>query len=519
MNDTEDGDRLRGAREKIRTLEQLVELRGKARHAQKRVVLCHGVFDLIHLGHVRHLEAARREGEVLIVTVTADRFVKKGPGRPIFPEHMRAEMLAALAQVDYVGVLYEPSAEGALRAIQPDVYVKGSDYENPEEDVTGKIVAEREAVENHGGKLVFTKDITFSSSSLINRYLDVYDPPLRDYLENLRRRTTLKDLLALLESVRDCRVLLIGDTIIDEYRYVESLGKSAKENMIATRAKGMEVFAGGVIAAANHVAELCANVEVITVLGSLESYEQLVRSSLRPNVRLTPVFRDGSPTTRKVRYVDAAYTRKMFEIYHFDDTPAPPDVEAILDREIRERAGSFDVVIVADFGHGLMTPLTIRSLCENARFLAVNAQTNAGNQGFNLVTKYPRADYVCVDGAEARLAVADKFSDLAVIAGQKLPKAINCPRLVVTGGLHGCVSYDAENGIHRVPAFTKTVVDTVGAGDAFFAVTAPLAAIGVPMDHVAFFGNAAGAIKVGIVGHRRSVEKVELIKFVTTLMK
>lgn len=520
MNDTTTNNgSIRRARDKIKTLSELASVCDEARHNGRRVALCHGVFDLVHLGHVRHLEAARREGDVLVVTVTADCFVNKGPGRPIFPDHMRAEMLAALEYVDYVAVLAEPSAESALHAVQPDVYVKGSDYENPEDDITGKIVTEREAVENHGGRLVFTKDITFSSSSLINRYLDVYDPPLRDYLETFSGHTTSKNLLDLIESVRGYRVLLVGDTIIDEYRHVEALGKSAKENIIATRAKGSEVFAGGVIATANHVAGLCAEVEVVTALGTIESYEKLVRASLHPNVRLTPIYRDEIPTTRKCRYVEATYTRKLFEVYHFDDSPPPSVAEDALDRIVQKLAGTFDIVIAADFGHGLITPRVVASLCSHARFLAVNAQTNAGNQGFNLITKYPRADYVCIDGAEARLAVADKFSDLTVIAGEKLPKAIHCSRLIVTGGPHGCISYDAASGIRRLPAFTKTVIDTVGAGDAFLAVTAPLVAAGGDMERVAFIGNAAGAIKVGIVGHRKSVEKIELIKFITTLMK
>lgn len=520
MNEKADPrDQNQSARAKIKSLEEIVACRAEARNRGQRVVMCHGVFDLVHLGHVRHLEAARREGDIVIVTVTADKFVNKGPGRPIFPDYMRAEMLAALECVDFVAVNGEPSAETALRLIQPDIYFKGADYENPDNDVTGKIVAERDAVELHGGKLVFTKDITFSSSSLINRYLDVYDPPLRDYLESFRNRASLDDLLGLIESVRDYRVLVVGDTIIDEYRYVEPLGKPAKENIIATRQKGAEIFAGGVIAAANHVASLCTEVEVVTMLGTAESHEDLVRASLSPNVRLSPVWREGAPTTRKCRYVDASYTRKLFEIYHMEDSPTPAFVDTELDRMIESRAGTFDLVIVTDFGHGLITPRLIETLCVKSMFLAVNAQTNAGNQGFNLVTKYPHADYICVDGPEARLAVADKHSDLAVIAGERLPSKVDCPKLIVTGGLHGCISYDAANGTHRVPAFTKTVVDTVGAGDAFFAISAPLVKAGGPMENVAFVGNAAGAIKVGIVGHRKHVDKVALVKFITTLMK
>jgi rfaE bifunctional protein nucleotidyltransferase chain/domain len=129
----------------------------------KTVALAHGVFDLLHLGHVRHIEAAAREGDILILTITADRFVNKGPGRPVFTEQLRAEMLAALEFVDWVAINPHPSAEDMLRAVAPDVYVKGSEYASATDDVTGKIIAEREAVEAGGGRVVFTDDVTFSS--------------------------------------------------------------------------------------------------------------------------------------------------------------------------------------------------------------------------------------------------------------------------------------------------------------------------------------------------------------------
>lgn len=507
------------ASKKFHTLDELASVSEKLRADGKIVVLCHGVFDLVHMGHIRHMEAARREGDILMVTVTADCYVNKGPGRPIFPDHMRAEMLTAIEYVDYVAINEHPTAENALRAIKPNVYVKGSDYENPEEDVTGGIAWERKALEKNGGRLVFTKDITFSSSALINRYLDVYDPPLRDYLTGFRQKNSIDDLLSLLNSVKDLRVLMIGETIIDEYQYVEGLGKPSKENIVATRSKGHELFAGGVIAAANHVAGICAEVEVITMLGTIDSYDELVRDCAHSNVNLTLLHCPDIPTTRKTRFVETSYMRKLFEVYSFDDTPYQGKLRSELNNLIRSKARDFDLVVICDFGHGLISSSSIEAISESARFLAVNSQTNAGNQGFNLITKYPMADYVCIDGGEARLAVADKFSDLAIITSELLPAKIHCSKLIVTGGVLGCYTFDADNGTHQIPAFTKTVVDTVGAGDAFFAITAPLVAIGGNMEQIGFIGNAAGAMKVGIVGHRSSVEKIPLVKFLTTLMK
>lgn len=131
---------------KIKKQEELKEIIGALKGQNKKIVQCHGVFDLIHPGHIRHLATAKKEGNVLVVTVTADEFVRKGPGRPIFNEQLRAENLAALEIVDYVAVNREPTAVNCIRRLRPDVYVKGQDYADKEKDITGKIGEEEEAV-------------------------------------------------------------------------------------------------------------------------------------------------------------------------------------------------------------------------------------------------------------------------------------------------------------------------------------------------------------------------------------
>ena len=505
-------------RDKIKTIEELGAIACEARAKGRTVALCHGVFDLVHLGHVRHILAAGNEADVVIVTVTADRYVNKGPGRPIFPEAMRAEMLAALAGVDWVGINPTSSAEPVIETVRPDIYVKGSDYENPEEDVTGKIASEREAVERHGGRILFTRDVTFSSSSLMNRHFDIYDPPLRDYLQKVREGGGAERLLKLIDKIRDMHVVLVGDTIIDEYQYVSALGKSSKENIVATLFKNREQFAGGVIAAANHVASFCKSVEVVTTLGN-DDPEAFLRTHIRPNVTLTPIRIEDRPTTRKLRYVELGYLHKLFEVYTMDDTPVSEAKRKEIDSFTGERIRAADVVIVTDFGHGMIASSTIDTLIANSKFLAVNAQSNSGNHGYNLITKYPRADYICIDAPEARLAATDKFSEIAAVIEQGLHGKIDCDKMIITHGSFGCYPFSAKTGVSRVPAFTKTVVDTVGAGDAFLTITAPLVAAGGEIEDVAFIGNAAGAIKVGIVGHRSSVEKAPLVKFVTALLK
>ena len=226
----------------------------------------------------------------------------------------------------------------------------------------------------------------------------------------------------------------------------------------------------------------------------------------------------AAPTTRKVRFIDRSYLRKLFEVYHFDDTPLSARLQRRYDSMIKERAADYDLVIVNDFGHGLIADSTIEALSDTSKFLAINAQTNSANHGFNIVTKYKRADLICIDGPEARLAVRDKYSDPATIVSDSLPKMMNCDKFALTLGKNGCATWRKGEAVQTIPAFTNSVIDLVGAGDAFLAVSAPLAAVGASMQDIGFAGNVAGAIKVGIVGHRESIDKPTLIKSIRGLL-
>lgn len=508
------------SKQKIVSIQECARRTSAARAAGHTVVLAHGVFDLLHIGHLRHLGLARQAGDMLVVSITDDAHVNKGPGRPFFSAPMRAEMLAALDIVDLVVVNKHPTAVPVLETVQPSIYVKGAEYADAARDVTGKIVDEQKAVEAGGGRIVFTEDVVYSSSSLINKFLDIYDPDLRDYLEGARNAGVMDAVSAALDRIARFRVLIVGDAIIDEYQYVRPMGKSPKENMIASRFENKEIFAGGVMAAANHLAGFCREVDIITCLGADESHEDFIRASLKANIRLQAFQRKDAPTTRKCRFVESGYMRKLFEVYHFDDQPLPKDLQRHIDDAISEQASDYDLVIVTDFGHGLIAPSTVEALQKSARFLAVNVQSNSANHGFNLVTKFSRADYVCIDAPEARLAVGDRHGPIESVIRDQLAKRIDTARIIVTHGRQGCVTFDAGAGItHHIPAFTKTVVDTVGAGDAFLSVTSPLVAAGLSIEHAGFVGNAVGAVKVGIIGHRSAVEKPKLVKCITALLK
>jgi sugar/nucleoside kinase (ribokinase family) len=175
-------------------------------------------------------------------------------------------------------------------------------------------------------------------------------------------------------------------------------------------------------------------------------------------------------------------------------------------------------VLVSDFGHGFITKKIIRIIEKFSKSLAVNTQTNSANSGYNMITRYQRPNYVCLDESELRLAAQERFADIREIA-KNISKVINTDYLIVTLGKQGSIGINRDHEINSTPIFSSKVVDTVGAGDAFFSFTAPCFAKGMPLDLVSFIGNAVGALAVQIVCNKKSVEKYELLEFIHALLK
>lgn len=504
-------------RTKIYSLTELEEVLEQRRHDGQRIVLCHGVFDLMHPGHVLHLKAARQHGDILVVTVTPDHFVNKGPGRPVFTQRLRLETLAAFETVDFVALNEWPTAVETIRRLKPDVYAKGRDYADPSQDLTGKIVEEEEAVRSVGGRILFTDEETFSSSNLINRLFSTLPTPTEMYLRDFRKRHAPPEVIDALQNLTDLRVLVIGEAIVDEYCYCVPLGKAPKETIIATRFASEEKFAGGVLAVANHVAGFCSKVTLVTCLGLDDAKNQFMRSKLRPNAEMHVVTTSDRPTITKRRYVDSTFLTKLFEIQLLEDLPVPVTVEREILDILADQLGRHDLVIVGDFGHGMLTEGVRALLCSSAKFLAVNTQTNSANLGFNAVTKYQRADYVCVHEGELRLALRTQYGDVHKL-GATLRSEVNARSLMVTRGPNGSVLLGDDGAVHETPALSRRVVDRTGAGDAFFAITAPCVYKGYAPDVIGFVGNCVGALAVEIVCNREPIEPSALKKFVSHLL-
>ena len=457
-------------------------------------------------------------GDLLVVTLTPDRYVNKGPHRPAFPQDLRAEMIAALDMVDFVAVNNWPTAVNAIKMLKPDIYAKGPDYKDASKDVTGGIKIEEEAVRAVDGDIRFTEDITFSSSKLLNRHMPQFSGAAAGFLERMRQRYTGGDIADMIAALRKLKVLVIGDAILDEYVYCHAMGKSSKEPILAAQYLSTETHAGGSLAIANHVAEFCDRVDLVTYLGARDAKEEFVRANIKPNIAATFVYKTDSPTIVKRRFVQETLLTKLLEIYEINDAPLEGKEETDLCAFLASKLPEYDVVLAADFGHGLIGPRAVELLAEKSRFLSVMTQINAANIGFHTISKYPRASYICIQESELRLDHRNRRDDLKLLI-KNMAKRLSTSTVMVTRGTNGTMLYREGEGFSECPAFAMKVVDRIGAGDAVLSVTSLGTAAGLPSDVIGFLGNLAGAQAVTIVGNSASISRVALVKSAEALLK
>jgi rfaE bifunctional protein nucleotidyltransferase chain/domain len=503
---------------KIVDVDNLAKLSSEFRGQGKKVVLCHGAFDLMHTGHIRYLQRAQKEGDVLFVTVTADEFVNKGPGRPVFGEKLRAENLAALECVSYVAINYSPTAIELLEKLRPNLYVKGNEYRDHSKDVTGNIALEKSAVEKYGGAIFYTDEITFSSSSLLNEHFGVFPPETRGFLEEFGQTFSDRLLHEKINSLANLKVLVVGDAIIDQYHYVSPLGQTGKGNVLAVQYESAEQFAGGSLAVANHVSKFAKSVSLLTGLGDHDSHENFIREKLQANIEPIFSYFVDAPTVTKRRFVDSDLA-KLFEIYFFKDEPIFSDGGKYCIEWLENNLSNYDLVIIADFGNGFISNEMVEVLCRKAPFLAVNTQINSGNRGFHVISRYSRADFVSLNEPELRLSAHNRHDPIEVVC-EATAKKLGTKGLAVTRGTKGVLFYDAKSAtFDRVPALSSRVIDRIGAGDAYLSLASLCLAGGLDSSVANFVGSVAAAMDVQIVCNREPIDPINLKKYISTLLK
>lgn len=499
-------------------------IRKTLKNENKTIALCHGVFDLVHPGHMLHLEQAKEMADILVVSITSAKYVRKGPGRPYFNDEQRLHFLAGIACVDYVILSEEYTVDDIVESVEPDIYVKGSEYANEKDDITGMITAERLLVEKHGGRIQYTSGEVYSSTKLINTALSGLSDDVLKYMTNFKQKYSMKDITKFAERAEKLKILVLGDVIIDRYTYCSIQGLVSKDMAYSARANYSEDYLGGSVAIARHLSSFSDNVTLMSIIGNESEIKKEFEQQLNGKVKTNLYSSNEIPTIVKQRFLTRNQKREEYKkVFVVNNIVLGRNYEQeLIDMFIEDldnTIAEYDVVFLCDFGHGLVGSDIMRIVQEKSKFLVLNCQTNSTNKGKNIITKYTRADAFSLDQGELSLAYPDIVIDEKKSL-HKLSKHLGGIGWLTRGsmGAYGISKGDKKENVSECPAFTLNVKDTIGAGDAFYAIAGVYGAAGAPSEMCMVIGNIAGALGANIVGNKEAVEKVNVLKFASTLM-
>lgn len=462
---------------------------------EKRVVMCHGTFDIVHPGHIRHLLYAREKGDVLVVSVTCDEHILKANYRPHVPETLRAMNLAALEMVDHVVVDRNATPIDNLRLIKPDVFVKG--YEYGAGKPPPKTQEEKDCVEGYGGEIIFTPgDVVFSSSAIIESRL----PNLAvEKLALLMRieGVGFADLRAALAAAAGTRVHVVGDTIVDTLTHTELIGANAKTPTFSVRYSGKTDFVGGAGIVAKHLRAASADVTFTTVLGD-DALKDFVLDDLKQaGIVVDAVVDRTRPTTNKNAFVADGY--RLLKVDTLDNRSISDRVLARMVESVR--GSSADGMVFSDFRHGIFNRGTIPALIEAIPAGVFRVADSQVASRWGNILDFRNFDLITPNEKEARFALADQDSVVRPL-GSHLYREAGCKVLMLKMGARGMMTFRghvdqlADRGQFFVlDSFVDVVSDAVGTGDALLAyATLALKTTGNPVI-ASILGAVAAAVE------------------------
>lgn len=481
-------------RRKIKTPHELAELLGLPPR-KKSVVMCHGVFDIVHPGHLRHLMYAKERADILIASITCDDHICKANLRPYVPQDLRAMNLAAIECVDYVVIDPHPSPIEHLKIIKPDYFAKGFEYQNG--GVHPKTREEISVLESYGGDILFTPgDVVYSSSKIIeSQPPDLKLVKLATLMEN--EGVTFDDLRVAITKMEGLRVHVVGDTIVDSYTHCGMTGGMTKTPTISVQFQNQIDFAGGAAVVSKHLRRAGAEVTFSTVLGEDTLRNFVIEDLEKAGITCDPYIDKTRPTTQKNVFIAQGY--HLLRVGKLDNRPISEKTLEYLSRSLSR--ADVDAVVFSDFRHGIFNRTTIPQLVKNIPdgvFRAADSQVASrwGNilefEGFDLITPNER---------EARFALGDQDSVVRPLAFDLYKKA-RCKILMLKLGERGMLTY-RENSLgvgafFTVDAFADSLVDGIGSGDALLSYST-LALVATKSEAVA---SIVGSFAAGVACER-----------------
>lgn len=448
----------------INNIEKLAKIIKKNQLLGKKIGLCHGVYDVLHSGHILHFEEAKKNCDILIVSITSDKFVNKGPNRPFLKQDLRIKILSSLKYIDYLYCNNDADPINIIIKTRPDLYIKGQDYINAKEDLTGNIKKEVEAIKKVGGQYFTTKTIMFSSSKIISEQFNNIGDGFLKIKNKINKNNLKKELNSLISKKIDKKILIIGEPIIDEYTKVGILGKSAKNNIIATSFLKKNSYGGGSILVANLLSNFFKEIDLITF--NKKNNNKIYNKFLNKNINKIYINCDNSIIVKN-RFLDNYTNERLFQINKNNNFDIKKKFNKIFILQIKKIIKKYDKIIILDYGHDLFNKQLVELINKSFKKTIINCQSNSSNFGFNLIKKYKSGYIVTMDEIEFRLSVNDKNALIDDLLKKNNLLTNKFKKFVVTRGKNGSHIIE-KNKITYFPSLVKNPIDTTGSGDIFF---------------------------------------------------
>ena len=488
---------------KIFSVADLSAERARLRQAGKTVVQCHGCFDIVHPGHIRYLRFARSLGDVLIVTVSSDDVVMKGYERPYIPEDLRLDSLAELSCVDYVALSVDEWAGPVLEAIQPDIYVKGREYESKSDP---RFANEKKIVESYGGRVVLgSGDVIFSSTEIGRRKRNTLDMEQQKIQRFCRsNEITAARLKNAISRFSDLRVLVLGDAIIDHYAHCEGARVASESPIISVKPISEEWFVGGAGLITRQAAALGAKATFVTCCAEDEGFERIQSTLRRFGAEVHNLLVPSRGTYTKSRFLVGG--KKVFKVDRGNPAPIPIETTAELIGRLGELLESHDGLVVTDFGYGLFGSTLSEAISELAATAGKPYFADVSTNGQANILKFRGPQLATPTEDELRFALADAESGISNLASRYYA-ASGAKGLIVTMGRRGSLAFEppSKKGLRLrtdyLPALEVNEVDAVGAGDVFLTGASLAQLAGEPMPVGMYVGSSLASISAGVLGN------------------
>ena len=489
------------------------------KNKKKSIVLCHGVFDLLHIGHIKHFEESKKLGDILVVSLTKDEFVNKGPNRPVFNTNQRAEFISRINFVDYVVINDFLTSEKIIKNLKPNIYSKGKDYKNNKADVTNNINIEINAVKSVKGKIHYTKSKKIDSSRILDQFDLIYTSEQKKFIKKFRENFNDKNLEDFQRVSSSKKILVIGELIIDSYVLCDPLGKSGKGTFLTFKRGREHKFVGGSGFIANQLANFSRNVELLTVIENSNKDEKFIKNNISKNIKFRFIKSKNRSTIIKTRYVEQVDFNKIIGIYDLEKEPINESLEKKILKFLSINKNKYDLVLVADFGHGLITPKIVRMIKSMKSFKAANAQVNSSNKGERNLQKFKNMDCATINSSELvhETGKISNYDDVSRVS-KKLKKEIKIKNLVVTSGKSGSIIINEKEKKIFCPAFAKNRLDKIGAGDSLFAIFALCKACNLNDINSIFLASLAAAYTVEKFGNDKPINLNDMKKILSHIL-